>query len=292
VPGRPGRQKKVYDRKGKWIYRPEVFRVFYTIKSPKEICHLITNESLRQINSRLEKDIEQLAMRAHIGGKSAAAMFVLKINKCIETLDMMADVNSPAIKSIAAISTTWPVILSLNPQDKARAEKRLIDLGVGTKAIIRSKKKQRIDFRNLWTLVARGAFYTCWKNRRLVREFLEFTKEARYGERRAKFFGTEVTASYYDLNAEEGMVILDWQSACGTLPNRITEDNFNSWWNVIKGCVLEFWHCQPKAYKEALDKIGNRQQSISWRRNAALDRVKQALHSLTLGTVAMRPRYR
>jgi hypothetical protein len=275
------RQVKVYPNRdiGKWAYLPHRLRLFREIQPPKAVARLKNKQSLTELSDQVEKGLEQLVLRAHSGDTIAAATLIQKIQKVIRTLEMMAGSKSPAVLKIAKEWTDWPVNLSLNPQDIAWAKKTLSDLKVGTKGIIPSNKRQRVNFRAIWTTLAKEAFRVCWLNRRIVPDLLRFTEQAKLHKKTGTHLGAKVSASFYYINNDEVVVISDWQMDCATL-SRPTEKNFDAWWNVINRCVLEYWHCSRRGYAEALEKVGNPHETESRRRNVAMTEVRQAFRGL------------
>ena len=181
---------------------------------------------------------------------------------------------------MAETATYWPVVLSLNPQDVARAKKRLDALHVGSKAMIPSNKGQRVDFQSLWTKLAKGAFEICSLNRTLVPKLLKFVKGVAYRRDMALVCGARMPAFFYPVSHVEAFFIMGWQVDCRKLPHPAKKENFDAWWSVVKCCVLDCWHSQRHIYKEALDKIKRFDESEPFRRNLAITQVRQAFRSL------------
>jgi hypothetical protein len=83
--------------------------MFHNISSPEEIAHLKNDQSLEQIAEQLDKDFEQLVIRAHSGSTRAAATLVLRIIKFVRTLDALTDAHSSALDAISIPKVRIPI---------------------------------------------------------------------------------------------------------------------------------------------------------------------------------------
>jgi len=281
---RPGHQRKIYGgpaQKCRWVYMPKVIEG-EELKSQADIAALADARPLDDLVAQIEADMKQLLIRAHTGDRRAILLCAAIVRRAVRSLERLAIAQPDTVQTVAETHPRWPVLLSLNPQDIKQAKDQLRRLHVGQKAETPTRPGQRLDPHNFWTLLADRALNVCQINRVLV-PILEAHCGGTFRERKeVKFWGRVVGATYHYLpNRSEVIIIVDWQKQCASLSEQITPANFNAWWDVIKACVLEHWKNPRGNYAEALKTIGQPDKEEWRRRSMALDRVRQALESLT-----------
>jgi hypothetical protein len=282
---RPGHWRKVYGRQNqqcRWVYMPIGIQE-KTLKPMTEIAALADKRTLDELTEHGEEALKQLLYRAHTGDERAIFLYAGLLRRAINSLDFLATNQLEKVQAEAERQPRWPVLLSLNPQDIKRAKKHLSRLHVGQKAETPTRPGQRLDLNNFWTVLANEALNVCQTNRVVwVPILLKHATGARRERHSQKFWGKKVSATYFYLPGGTDIIIItDWQWQCAKLSEPITTANFKDWWSAIKGCVLEHWRRPHGNYAKALEVVGQPQQEEWRRRSTALDRVKQALESLT-----------
>lgn len=280
---RPGRKVKLYrptTGKGRWVYRPEVMRARGGLKEPSRIAEMVNKQTLDEIRVQANAALEQVIFRAFTNDKRALAYFIATTKKAVRLLPRLVEAQRKSMREEAEKSRDWPVLLSRNPRQRTIAIEQLETLRVGTNALPRPGK--RLDPDNLWTRLVIDAYEVCRDNAELLPLFRTFLTGARRSREEKKFWGTKVTATFYYLPSNEAdiFIIADWQSKCAKLHEPITEDNFDSWWSAINGCVWEYWRGHKAEYKRALKKIGRSEADECVRRNMAMTQVRQAFETL------------
>lgn len=279
-----GHQRKVYrshNQEVRWAYMPKVLEG-ETLKSIAEIAALKDKRTLEELTEQAEAALKQLLARAHSGDERAVLLYASTVRRSVFSLERLAGQQPDKVQTVAEKHPRWPVLLSLNPQDIKRAKAELRRLHLGRKCDTPTRSDQRLDPHNFWTLLAKRALNVCQINKVLVPSFEAHSEGAVRERKTLKFWGAPVGATYYSLpNGFEVIIITDWQKQCVNLPDQITTADFDDWWRVIKACVLQYWHNPGGNYAEALKQVGQREEDECRRRSMAMDRVKQALRSLT-----------
>ena len=291
---RPGKLRKVYpatQSQNLHLYRPTRFRGYNfdmpseRLRSPAELSGEVDNHSLEELCSQALNSHRQILIRAVAGDERAMHFFADRVRMSVHCLEILEKAQGEKLRALAEQCPWWPVKLSLNPQDIQIAKHRLRNLSVGQKALTPTRSGQRVDRRSFWTRLAAWAVDECYNITRTVVPMLERHAQsagAKPNRVKQKLWGTPVQATYYYL-PEGVLCIADWEKRCIGLSKPITKENFESWREVVRGFVREFWDSSASGYRAALDltKTGQQKRTEAERRSMALDRVEQALRSLT-----------
>jgi len=280
---RPGRWRKVYGRAVQylWVYRATRQTWKKQFLPDHEIAARVDRRPLLQLLAESNALMEQVCVRAASGDVQAISLMISTARGAIDALDSIEQVQPTKLRDAAELSSTWPVLLSLNPQDIAHAKKRLRRLKVGIKSTTPRRAGQRLDPQNFWTRLAHGALKACEDNRAIVPALQHEAAGAARKRISLKFWQTPAKATFYYLDNGDCIILTDWEKQCVKLSGPITEANFKQWWIVVQFCVLERWHASKEDYEAALAQITDRTAPKEFKkRNLAMGQVRKAFQSL------------
>ncbi len=263
---------------------PESLKLYGKLKSTKQIASVVNKQSLDELREQTDKAIEQIIFRCLTADskeqRRAMELFVRLVKACIDGLDRVAKYRHKQLKSVAKGHSEWPVTLSLNPQVIDWSLKKIAELEVGRTSLTPTARGQRVNFQNHFTSLAKRALEVCSLNKIIVPKLLEFGKDANVSKHSIRFFGKDVPVTRYELENGDAIAVVDWQEKCVKLPATVTQANFEQWWEVVSGCVLECWVGYKSEYQTALRIIGKQDEEESVRRNQAMTRLRQSLKSI------------
>jgi hypothetical protein len=266
--------------RGYIVLTPPTLNIKKELRPLKEIAGKRDKRPHEMLLDEVKGAIEQLLIRAHCGDQMAIVTLVTAIHHSVEALEHLAKHSPQKVKLAAEVFPRWPVLLSLNRQEIQHVKEYLKSLGVGTKARTPTRPGQRLDPRHLWTHIADEAYAICRRCKHVVPE-LEWLCQGVKGECKIlRYWRTEAKVMYYLLPDGKVVIIADWQKKCKRLSEPITEANFGDWWKAVRMCVLQYWMNPEGNYLEALRVFGNEKQKDWWRRNRALDAIKNTFRSL------------
>jgi hypothetical protein len=203
------------------IYQPLFLKPAGTPRPTKKIAALVDKRPLEEVADQVEPLFHQILCRAYTGDAAALRKFAQIVCGAVEALGRLAQFRPAAMKTVAETFPTWPVLLSLNPQEIQRVKDELLRLGVGTKAPAPTRPGQRLDPHNFWTQLAARAFETCRSNKYIVPVLRAHCARTRRKPKTRKFWKTEAKATIYTGADGSVIVIPDWTT---TLP-RLHEQN-------------------------------------------------------------------
>lgn len=280
---RPGRLHKVHGRTvpERWVYRATRQVIKRELRPPEQIAKHVDKRPLLQLLDQINALMEQVCARAACGDKQALSLMISTARGAIAALESIEKAQPTKLKTEAEISSTWPVLLSLNPQDIKHAKEQLQRLGVGTKATTPRRPGQRLDPQNFWTKLAEEALKACENNKIIVPVLEARGRGAKRVRKGMKLWQVQAQATFYYLSDRDCIIIPDWEKQCVNLSGPITDTNFKKWWGVVQFYVLERWHGSKEAYAAALTQISDGTAPKEFqKRNLALNQVKKALRSL------------
>jgi hypothetical protein len=301
---RPGQWRKSYDAQQQnfgffvehWVYELRFLTPEET-RPVEEIQARMDQRSLSELESDLNAAFQQLLARAFIveqvkqpvqlaipNEEKPLWRLVLIIRGMVDSLSRLAERRPGLVNPIAERQATWPVALSLNPQQMRHATNMLRALGVGSKAPTPTRPGQRVDPNNYFTQLANRAFDACRFDAYLTRELVEHGKNMVSFSGTSKFWSTRYTSTTYVL-PDKSWIVLPEPEKTAALSEPVSQENFPRWWEAIKLQVLAYWSKFPEKYGEALRHVGKELKEKEYtRRKDALNAVRQAFRSLTMPT--------
>lgn len=280
---RPGYWRKVYGHSAqdRWAYRATKQVWKREFLSADEIAARIDKRALLELLEQRDTLMRQVCVRAAHGDTQAISLMISTARGVITALGSIEQLQPEKLQSAAEVSSTWPVLLSLNAQDIGHAKERLRRLKVGNKATTPRRPGQRLDPQNFWTVLAQAALKACEDNRAIVPVLRNVAAGVKRERKTVKFWQTSAKATFYYLTNSDIIIITDWEKQCVRLPRPITEMNFKQWWSVVQFCVLERWDANNQDYQAALAKISDGTALKEFqKRNLAMSQVRKALRSL------------
>jgi hypothetical protein len=267
-------------KNGVRIYQPIFLKPAGTPRPTKKIAALVDKRPLEELDDQVEQSVQQILFRAYTGDAAALRKFTHIVCGAVKALGRLAQFRAAAVKTVAETFPTWPVLLSLNPQEIQRAKDELLCLGVGAKAPAPTRPGQRLDPHNFWTQLAARAFEICRSNKYIVPVLRAHCAGTRQKPKTRKFWRTEAKATIYTRADGSVIVIPDWTTTLPRLSEPVTPTAFPNWWKAVKLCVLDYWKMYPQEYAKALQQIGRKEEEEWRRRNLALTAVRHAFRSL------------
>ena len=281
-------------RPGLWVYghkRPQRYMLRATrwslredLRPLDEIQRFVAErhwiEDPLILKDRNQELMQQICTRAAAGDERALHVLLGSIRAGIETLDRIEEVQSAMLRRVAEESTNWPVLMTSNRQGSQRAHEHVTRLGVGTKAVIPLRPRQKINRYGIWAKLVEKAIELCRANQVFVPALEAQCRDAVTERKSLILWGTPIEATFYCVSPTECIVITDWEKDCVKLALPIERANSKAWWNAIKQCVLEYWTAFQTEYRKALTAIGHADDEEWRRRNLAIDRVEQAFQDL------------
>lgn len=136
---------------GRWVYEPPGVQPYDRPRPVEEIVAMLDKRTLDELIEQARNALEQIQCRANCGQTEAIAELAFIVRGLVTSLEKLSQNVPNKVRVISPTFATWPVNLSLNPQEIKRAREHLKALAVGTKTPTPSRPGQRVDPRNCWT---------------------------------------------------------------------------------------------------------------------------------------------
>ncbi|MGA9779316.1 MAG: hypothetical protein ACLPRE_10470 [Limisphaerales bacterium] len=131
-------------KNGKWYFQPLFLKPDAPPRPTEEIAALVDKRPLEELADQIEPLVHQILCRAYTDDAAALRKFAHIVRGAVNALGRLTQFRVAAAKTVAATFPTWPVLLSLNPQEIQRAKDELLCLGVGTQAPAPTRPGQRL----------------------------------------------------------------------------------------------------------------------------------------------------